>query len=783
MIRDTCDHCANEILPGTLVEAKSGVYCCIGCRIVRENLLDNGMGEFYEFRNTPLERVGNSLGQESKFSYLDDEQFQSEKLLGSDGRLSVRFFIEGARCQACLWILEQIPERLDYVDYSRFSLDKSVLEIGMPFKSKLSEVASLIQSYGYKAHLVLEDSKALELKRKAKRAELIRLGVSFACAGNIMLLSFSAYAGLEGELRRWFDYASLILCLPVISYGALPFYRSTIGFINSRQFSIDVSVAFGIVLGFVASAIHVIQGKGDVYFDTISMLVFLLLGSRFLLDSARDKGMNSSEARSFFSHTSAKKLLKNGDVKEVHSSLLVPGDVMVIERGDTILADGEIIDGVSYINESALTGESFPVRKNIGDMVFAGSENQSESIQVKVIASSSESKMGRILEKLQSNWGRKTKLSRISDSFSKKIVIVVTLLALGVYIYFHFLGRPEIGFQRALAMIIITCPCALGFNIPLAVMIGMRKLARFGIILKDDSVVENVKESKHVFLDKTGTITSGSRDIKLEWTEEPEANVLYSLELRSVHPLGKEVVAAIKAGYDVQEVELEDFHEVPGSGPRAKYNGDEFSIRPLRSENTSFGLFKNEKLILKANVVDELDVNFSNVVDYLTAKGKKVFLLSGDSKQRVLKASKSALGKIERSFYEVSPEDKEKIVNDYSKSVMLGDGVNDALALKNASVGIAANGGVDLALSSSDIYFCSGGLESLRRLYQGCDQIVSILKTNVFIALLYNIIFIFLAMIGFISPFSAAVLMPLSSLTLLGVSFFMLSRLDRVLRK
>lgn len=782
-MKETCDHCANEILSGTLIKVESGMYCCVGCRIVRENLLANGMGEFYEFRNTPLERVGNNLGEESKFSYLDDEQFQNEKLLETDGHLKVRFFIEGARCQACLWILEQIPERLNYVDFSRFSLDKSVLELGMPVNSKLSAVASLIQSYGYKAHLVLEDSKALELKRKAKRAELIRLGVSFACAGNIMLLSFSAYAGLEGELRMWFDYASLILCLPVISYGALPFYRSTIGFINSRQFSIDVSVAFGIVLGFIASALHVIQGKGDVYFDTISMLVFLLLGSRFLLDSARDKGMNSSETRSFFSHVSARKVLENGEVKEVHSSLLVPGDVILIGQGDTIPADGEIVDGVSYINESALTGESFPVRKSLGDSVFAGSENQSEMIKVKVCAGSSESKMGKILEKLQNNWGRRTKLARVSDSFSKKIVMIVTILAFGVYVYFYLLGMPEVGFQRALAMIIITCPCALGFNIPLAVMIGMKKLARFGIILKDDSVVENVKESEHIFLDKTGTITSGSRNIELQWTARPEPDVLFSLEKRSAHPLGKEIVETLIRDHNVKEVSLEEYLEVPGSGPKAIHRGVEFAIRPLRAENASFGLFRNNKLILKGNVVDELDVNFCSVVDYLNSRGKKVFLLSGDSKQRVMKASKAVLGKIEKSFYEVSPEEKERIVNEYSKSVMLGDGVNDALALKNASVGIAANGGVDLALSSSDIYFCSGGLESLRRLYRGCDQIISILKLNVSIALLYNVLFIFLAMIGYISPFSAAVLMPISSLTLLGVSFLMLSRLDRVLSK
>lgn len=793
-VQDPCAHCGNAILSNQLVLAKEERFCCQGCRIVRENLLANGLEAFYDLRNIPLEPVGGRLTKSARFGYLDDTEFQNSKFEKKrsgekEETLVVRFYIEGARCQACLWILERIPDRLGFVRSSRFSLDKSILEVEVDSQNgKLSDIPALITSYGYTPHLIFEDGKARELKKKEKRSELTRVGVAFACAGNIMLLSASVYAGLDGKLKEWFDAASFLLCLPVISYCSVPFYRSTWTALRSNRFSIDVSVSLGIVFGFVISAWHVFTGRGDVYFDTIAMLVFLLLGSRFLLDAARDRGLDSSEVRSFFSNISAKKILASGEVKEVHTSLLAAGDLIQIGRGEMVPADAVIENGESYLNESSLTGESFPARRGVGDQIYGGCENQSEELVARVSCRPEESKMGKILARLQSNWGKQTYLARLSDQFSKKLVLCVSILAAGVFFYFYAQGKTDVGLQRALAMIIITCPCALGFNIPISMMIGMKKFAKNGIILKDDNVVEKVAKVRNVFLDKTGTVTSGQREIKLTWTGHPEPEVLYALEERSKHPLAEPIKKVLLELHGkVGSVDIKDFQEIPGKGPCGWLGEHQYSIAPLK-EGGKFALYKklkdkNQKVILTGEVQDELDASFASTVAQLKSLGKTVFMLSGDAQERVVTAAKACGENIQESFWGAEPGEKERIISEHPNSLMLGDGVNDALALKSADVGVAASGGVDLALSSSNVYFCSSSLGLLLKLFIGCDQLIGIVKANVYLALVYNLIFIALALVGMITPLAAAVLMPISSLTLLGVSLVLLSRLDRSMGK
>ena len=749
---------------------------------MRENLVANGLEDFYQFRDRPLEPVSGRLEKKLKYAYLDDAEFQSAKLEKHNGMPKLRFYIEGAKCQACLWILEQIPDRLNFVASSRFNLDKSVLEVVALQEGQLSKIPELIQSYGYIPHLVFEDAKASELRRKEKRKELTRLGVAFASAGNIMLLSASVYAGLEGRLKEWFDAASLLLALPSVTYCSIPFYRSTFGALKNKTFSIDISVSLGIVFGFLFSAWHVFTGGGDVYFDTIAMLVFLLLGSRYLLDAAREKGMDSSLVKNFFSNTSSKKVLPDGSFQEVHASLLRAGDVIEVGAGEIVPVDGKVLKGSSYLNESVLNGESFPVKKQTGDSIYGGSENQSETLLVEVENGSGDSKMGRILERLQSNWGKQTKLARLSDQFSKNLVGAVSLLAAGVFIWFWSKGDVHTGLQHALAMVIITCPCALGFNIPLAMTIGMRKLAKHGIILKDDHVVEKAAAVENVFLDKTGTVTSGHRKAILTWEGVPKPEVLRSLESRSKHPLAKAVMNTLKESGD-DELAVKEYKVKPGAGPSGIVNGKLYEIRPGNDEISAFILLEDGKKILSARVEDELEETFAQTARELRRSGKKVFLLSGDAKERTLAAQRAVGDAIEKSYWKADPLFKEKILREHPHSLMLGDGVNDALALKAADVGVAASGGVDLALSSSEVYFCSGGVNRLLKFFYGCEKLIEIVKANVALALVYNLIFITLALAGMITPLAAAILMPVSSLTLLGVSLAMLGRLERGLSK
>jgi len=770
-----CDHCNNLILK--LVSDGENNFCCHGCRLVYKNLLSAGLGDFYKFRDRTLSPV-KDIGKKNRYNYLNDNNFQTKKMSLENGLLVMKIYVEGVHCQACLWILEGLPERLDQVKSARFSISNAVLELRVVLGSNLAEICEQIHFYGYVPQVLMENVNAKELRKKEARDGLVKLGVAFFCTGNIMLLSVSTYAGADGDLRNWFDWISFLLCIPVVTFCSLPFYRASTSAIRRKSFSIDISIALAIIFGFLASSIHVINGRGDIYFDTIAMLVFLLLGSRKLLSFARERGLGASEARSFYSNMVANRLLVNGEVEQVHTSLIEVGDKVEVMPGEIIPVDGIVTEGESYVNESIITGESFPVRKIVKDLVSAGGENQSSKLVVETQSNASDSKMGQIIKKLEESWGSGTELARLADNYAKVLVgtvLGISLVVLGLYSYW---GQPLEGVTRALAMIIITCPCALGFNLPIALLLGMRKFAGHGIILKEDSVVEKTEQVEDIFLDKTGTVTSGGRDIVFHWSSEVYENELFSLESYSSHPLAGIVTEHLDLD---EKLPVKDYQEIPGVGPQGRISGSLFQIMPSQQDGYSFSLFKDGELVLNVEVEDVLDETFSETVRFFKSLGKKVYLLSGDKKNRTLKAAN--LGGVDKAFFEVDPIGKSNIISKMPNNLMLGDGVNDALALKKAHVGVAASGGVDLALASADVYFCRGGLENLKKLFIGCQDIVLTLKANIACSILYNIVFVTLALLGLINPLAAAVLMPVSSVTLLLVSILMLKRMDNHLEQ
>ncbi|MEX0798344.1 MAG: HAD-IC family P-type ATPase, partial [Bacteriovoracaceae bacterium] len=274
------------------------------------------------------------------------------------------------------------------------------------------------------------------------------------------------------------------------------------------------------------------------------------------------------------------------------------------------------------------------------------------------------------------------------------------------------------------------------------------------------------------------------KNIRMLWDGEPEYNVLLALEERSKHPLAKQIRNWLKERFPgLKADKIEKFKETPGQGPEGKLREHYYQIKPLANVGSgSFGLYKNGNKILSAQMEDRLDPEFCSTAKRLKAMGKSVFLLSGDNQERVEAAAKACDGAVQKAFWSMNPLDKEKIAGSYGDALMLGDGVNDALALKAANVGVSVSGGVDLALASSEVYFCKEGLGNLTQLFEGCSKILGILKTNIGLAVGYNVLFIILALYGKISPLAAAILMPLSSIILLSVSLTLLRSLNGILR-
>lgn len=717
----------------TLLTEVHTPFCCAACEALfkLENNEDKGI-------------------HSSRFKQLV-EKYQS---LSQVAETELTFYAEGLHCSSCVHLLERLPEFHDEIQEARVHFGESTVHIRLKSNAYRiwPEVAAIIEELGYQPTALIASNDLRERQKLENRRALQRIGVAGACAGNMMLFVVPIYGGLQGSLATIFNWASFVLFLPILFYSAAPFYQGAWNFLKYRVINVDLPIVIAMLTGFSLSTFNLARGEGAVYFDSTASFLFLILASRYLLKRVQQKYLNQDA------------LLEGIEGRRD----LQPGAEIRLLQGEKIPADGVLLSSQAEVDMSLFNGESLPEQFREGMTLFAGARMLSPEARMRVEKVALETRWGKILQQLRSDSVQKSRFITLSDKLAQGLIASVTGLAILFFIFYAGVDFNQ-AIERSLALIVIACPCALAFGSPLAYGLSLRKAQKNGILVRHSDVFEKLQSVKNLFFDKTGTLTEGHLTLASVDGEltDLDKKIILALESQSNHPVA---FAIRRTWLDItQLIKLENHHEVLGDGVYGKIGDKTYSLTRSQELNILDYLVVEYRVDgrLTAHLFFEDPLRPESKATIGDLRNFKLHILSGDKKHRVEKIA--ALCKIpqQQCFAEKSPEQKLEVVQLSDKSCMIGDGANDALALKAADVGIAVKGSVDLSLMSADVYFTRGGLQPFIDLLRIAEDARFTVRRNLAISLIYNSIGGALALAGFISPMVAAILMPISSVLII----------------
>lgn len=769
-----CTHCTESVQSAVYDKETDPEltipFCCQGCLSVYQILQHRGFGEYYAIKKSAgiLRRRAPVSMREERFNYLDDSHFLQEYTEFDEQGLRVaEIYLEGIHCLACLWLIERLPFMQAQIITSKLDLERSVVLVRLSSAHKLSQVAQLLSELGYKPHVIKTSEDQRRLKMREERRELLRIGIAAAGASNIMIYAVSLYAGAEAGYAQVFNTLTVLFALPVMTFSAWGFYKNAWSSLRNRMISIDVPIAMALLMGLVMGLYNLFTGVTENYFDSLTALVFLLLLSRYFLRKIQERSLRVQDM-DFFHHQESVLKVTNSDftaITETHAKYLKPQDIILVKPRQFIPADGIILRGRTHTNNSLLTGESRLVVAEPGAEVFSGTQNLSGEVLVKVLKVGSETRLGEILKSVAGGWSQKSQILEVTHRISQYFIL--TVLGLAAVLFFINLQELPLGLalERAFTLLIVTCPCALALAIPLTFTRSLSQASNNGIFLKSDAVIEKLTSTKNIFLDKTGTITFGKIQItKLEVIREPKLplkDIVFCLEKDSQHPVGRALLDFVLQGESAATAFLDktsNVQETLGVGVSGEIAGIHFEIK-------NYQILENGNLIARFDVNDQIRPESKDVISRLQ-RSYSVHLLSGDKKS-IVDVVSDTLG-INSRYSQQTPENKSQIVSQSPDSLMIGDGANDAIALSKARVGIAVDGSMALSLKAADVYVVTPGLAPIEKLLTLSQETMKIIYRNIALSLAYNSLSIVAVFLGHITPLVAAIIMPLSSLTVLA---------------
>jgi Cu2+-exporting ATPase/Cu+-exporting ATPase len=774
----TCAHCGDQV-PAAILRSTSGDgprFCCDGCSAVWSLLrglkLDEGYYGLKAGKKSPLKPV---LETGEDYSALDGPKFRDP----AAERPSIDFFLEGIHCSACVWILERLPELSPEIESARLDMGRSLLRVRAAPGGRFETAALLLLKLGYRPHPMVSEPELEERIRREDRKTLRRIGISAFSAMNVMIWSVSLYTGVdgrEGELFRWLSIATSI---PALGYGAWPFYRSAWAALRTGRISIDLPISLAFIGGFAESLRQTLHHTNLLYLDSLTSLVFLMLASRYAL--ARLERAETSKSGILHALLPARatrwRAASDGSLvpARVRADALETGDLVSIDAGTSVPADARVESGEAWIDLSFLTGESRAVHVRAGDAVYAGSRVVDGSARARVESRGSDTRLGRLQSRLETAAPRRNARVERSDRWAVLFlasVIGFAALLLALYGAEH----PAEAFRRSLSLLIIACPCALALATPLAVARAHRAAASIGILLRDSDVLDRLAEIGEVVFDKTGTLTVGRPVVRSwRWLVDGELSfhesVLYSLEERARHPYGKAIAKALENRAGVERLPVSDFREIAGEGVRARVAGSEWSAGRAGEGESSTVVFRRDgAAIAEIALEDAHRPEAKCVVHALRERGLAVGILSGDAPEAVERAAHEAGVRFREA--RLSPEQKRERIEKIGasrKTLMIGDGVNDALALRAATIGVAMSRGegssVETALAVSDVAILRPDLRALDDLFEIARRYRRTLTRNAIVSAIYNLVGASFAAAGLVHPLVGAVAMPVSALT------------------
>jgi Cu+-exporting ATPase len=774
LIKTTCYHCGDECLTTAFcIDEKQ--FCCNGCLTVYEVLSVNGLCSYYNYNEHP---GATRARVDKRFDYLSEPSILAELLDYTDDRISIiTLYIPHIHCSSCLWLLEQLNRFNPAIHYSRVDFLKKQLIVRFDNQNlSLQQLVELLYNIGYEPLISLQD--VIKKQNKVAKGNLVqKIAVAGFCFGNVMLLSFPEYFGLsvyEQTFKNFFGYLNILFALPVVFFSGRGYFISAWDSLKSKALNIDFPLALGIAVLFARTVIEILTHTGAGFADTLCGLVFFLLVGKFVQQKTYHHISFERDYRSFF--PVAVQVLTNDKEAPLPLAQLVTGHRIVIRHNEIIPADAILLKGQALIDFSFVTGEEVPVNKTLGEVIYAGGRQKGEAIELEVVKPVSQSYLTQLWNNEAFTRKQDNRMKTFNETVSKYFTVVLIIIAVGsllAWLPFN-LGR---GINAFTAVLIVACPCALALSTPFTMAAALSIFDRNFFYLKNTAVVEQLARIDTIVMDKTGTITTGnSKRIVLGGElSEKHQQLIYTACRNSIHPLSRMICQYLG---ELKPLTVNEYKEIPGKGIRACVEGHYLRIG---SGDLIFGSFAETKQMTRVHLmIDGSYLGFFGFTQEYRDGMEKIsslapaydlYLLSGDQDHERNELI-HFFHDNKRMYFSQSPQQKLDMIKGLQehahKVMMLGDCLNDSGALKQSDLGIAVTDNVNNFSPGSDAILDGKSFHKLPAFLRFSKDTVNIIHLSFLISLTYNLIGLSYAVTGSLSPLIAAVLMPLSTATIIS---------------
>lgn len=776
---NTCYHCGNEVVDNEKIVDQEKIFCCTGCHTVYEILSDHNLMDYYQFEKNP--GLTPKASQE-KFQYLDEESIVERLIDFQEGDTSiVHLYVPQIHCSSCIWILEHLHKLNPNIGFSQVEFSKKQTTIHFNHhKVSLKEIVLLMSSLGYEPYISLEQA---ENKTKwIDRSLIYKIGVAFFGFGNIMLLSFPEYFGVEDhwmdQYRNFFRYLNVGLALPVFIYSASPYFKSAYHSLKSKSLNIDVPMALGILVMFVRSLVDIFILDGAGFLDSMCGLIFFMLSGKLIQQTTYNFLSFERDYKSYFPIAVTK--LDNQKETPIQVYDIQKGDQLLIRNEELIPVDAILLSDQAYIDYSFVTGEEVPVEKKSGDKIYAGGKQVGKAIEISAIKTVSQS----YLTELWSNDVFQKKVNQkyihITDRASKIFTPILLIVAVVGLIFWSIKGTWIDAFNVFTAVLIVACPCALALTAPYTWGNVIRILGKKKFYLKNTIVIEQLSKIDTIVFDKTGTLTT-SQNNQLCYEgialSQDELSEIKNIVRASNHPLSRRLYNELPTS---DFFTPNDFKEWVGKGVEGTINKNVYKIgsaawilndhKKVEGES-SVHIMKNDTYVGKFVFQNHYRGFLSQMFTDLASKNIEMHVLSGDNEgeKRYLEIE---YPQIKHYVFHQKPIDKleyiKKLQSEGKNVLMIGDGLNDAGALAQSNVGISISENINVFTPASDAILDASVFKKLPDFLNYCQSAMKTIGYSYRLAITYNIVGISFALSNHLSPLVAAIIMPLSTATIIS---------------
>jgi len=769
----SCFHCGNDCTKN-IVRFNDKEFCCNGCKTVYEILNENDLVCYYDFETSP-----GAIPEEikDKYNYLENAKIVEKLYDFIDDTISViTFYIPHIHCSSCIWVLENLNKINASIIASQVDFPKK--EVRITFNNShisLKQTVELLSSIGYEPYISLEDTN--KSKRSVDRSLIYKLGVAGFAFGNIMLLSFPEYFQSDGywieQYKPLFRMIIFITVLPVVFYAANDYFISAYKGLKHKILNIDVPIALGISVLFLRSTFEFFFNNGQGYFDSLAGFVFFLLLGKIFQEQTYNFLSFERDYKSYFP-IAVTKIEKSKKESTISIYDIQKGDRLLIRNNELIPVDGILISQTTQFDYSFVTGESLAVTKNSGDKIFAGGKQLSGAIEMEVLQTVSQSYLTQLWSNDVFAKNKNSGIKNLTDSISKQFTLIVLLIALIAGISWYFIDINMIA-NVVTAVLIIACPCALALSAPFALGNMLRILGKEKIYLKNTDVIEHLSKIDSIIFDKTGTITTNETNVNYKGStlSEEEEQAVKSVLRESNHPLSRLLYAKIITDNLKQ---VANFKQILGKGIEGTVNGKSIKLGSADFIKTSLDPSLQTSIYVRIDNTIKGNYLFENTYrkglkstfDILSKK-YDLGILSGDNEGEKQILIDTLPSKTTLAFNQ-KPETKLEYIKQLQgsgkKVLMIGDGLNDAGALAQSTVGIAVSENVNVFSPASDGIIDASKFSDIPKLLGLSKSTMNIIKVSFIISFLYNFIGMLFAVTGNLSPIVAAILMPLSSISI-----------------